>query len=85
MDEKATWRAALRCAGDSEKNWWVAFGLSLFLGFFGFDRFYLGSYGLGLIKLCTGGAGGVWWLIDLALLATNAMRDADGNIVRKPV
>ncbi len=34
------------------------------LGMFGFDRFYRGQIGLGILKLITVGGVGVWWLID---------------------
>ncbi|CAE7560368.1 unnamed protein product, partial [Symbiodinium pilosum] len=42
-----------------------AFFLSLFGGFFGLDRFYLGFPVSGLIKLVTLGGLGLWWLYDL--------------------
>jgi TM2 domain-containing membrane protein YozV len=48
--------------------------LSLFLGFWGIDRFYLGQVGLGVAKLFGGWLTfGIWWLVDLFLI----MRAAD--------
>ena len=40
--------------------------LSWLLGFFGADRFFQGQVALGVIKLVTFGALGVWWLADAA-------------------
>ncbi|MGA3266493.1 MAG: TM2 domain-containing protein [Verrucomicrobiota bacterium] len=85
MNDRAEWLSALRRdTNASEKNWWIAFMLSLLLGMFGGDRFYLGSVGLGFIKLVTVGGFFAWWLIDLVLLLTSKMRDADGDVVRRP-
>lgn len=61
------------------REWLVALLLSVFLGTLGVDRFYLGQVGLGLLKLFTLGACGVWWLIDVILIATGAIRDAQGR------
>jgi RNA polymerase subunit RPABC4/transcription elongation factor Spt4 len=61
------------------KDWLVALLLSIFLGGLGVDRFYLGYVGLGILKLITGGGFGIWWLIDLILIATNKLRDSSGN------
>jgi len=50
-----------------QKSWIVALLLSIFPGYLGIDRFYLGYTGTGILKLITGGGLGIWWLIDLCL------------------
>jgi len=65
------------------KSWLVAVLLSFFLGTWGIDRFYLGYIGLGLLKLFTLGGCGIWWLIDLIIIATNSMVDSDGKPLNK--
>lgn len=42
--------------------------VSILVGELGIDRFMLGEVGLGIIKLLTLGAFGIWWLIDLFLV-----------------
>ncbi|AEV34641.1 protein containing TM2 domain [Pseudovibrio sp. FO-BEG1] len=51
-----------------EKNPTVALVLGLFLGSLGIDRFYTGQIGLGILKLITLGALGIWTLIDWFLI-----------------
>lgn len=53
--------------------------LSILLGELGVDRFYLGYTGLGILKLITAGGFGIWWLIDLILIATGKMTAKDGS------
>ena len=53
--------------------------ISILLGELGIDRFYLGYTGLGILKLLTGGGLGIWWLIDIIMIATGKMKDAKGN------
>jgi TM2 domain-containing membrane protein YozV len=83
--EKDRWLHSLKeNARRSEANWWTTFWLSLLLGYFGADRFYLNSSVLGFSKLFTVGGLGLWWLIDLVLLGANQMRDDNGGIVCRP-
>ena len=46
----------------------IAIILSVLVGEFGIDRFYIGDVGLGVAKLLTCGGLGIWWLIDLFLI-----------------
>lgn len=48
---------------------WV---VSFFFGYLGIDRFIVGSVGAGVAKLLTCGGFGLWWLIDLFIIAGKA-------------
>lgn len=62
----------------------VAIVLSLFLGWTGLDRFYLGKVGTGILKMVTFGGLGVWWLIDLFMLVgPRASQDVNGNPLKE--
>src|SRR5262245_4544069 len=61
------------------KSYTTALILSILLGGLGIDRFYLGYTGLGILKLITAGGLGIWWLIDLILIATRKLNDAQGQ------
>jgi hypothetical protein len=63
----------------SPKNTILALVLSVAVGYLGVDRFYLGSGGLGFLKLITVGGGGLWWIIDIILLATKVAKDGAGR------
>lgn len=67
----------------SDKDWLTALLLSLFVGTFGIDRFYLGYIGLGILKLITLGFCGIWALIDLILIALNNVPDSNGRPLKK--
>jgi hypothetical protein len=62
--------------GKSFMTTWI---LSLLLGSFGVDRFYLGKVGTGIAKLLTGGGFGIWAIVDLIIILTGNARDKDGR------
>lgn len=65
------------------KDKMTALLLSIFLGTLGIDRFYLGYTGLGIVKLITAGGCGIWWLIDVIMIATDNLKAADGSDLKK--
>ena len=65
--------------GNEMKSKVVALILSIFLGELGIDRFYLGYIGTGILKLITYGGFGIWWLIDLIMIATGKLKPKDGS------
>lgn len=46
--------------------------LSVILGAWGVDRFYVGDMGMGLLKLFTFGGCGILWLIDIFMIRGRA-------------
>jgi len=68
--------------GFSDKDWTTTLLLSIFLGGLGVDRFFLGYTGLGIVKLVTLGGCGIWSLVDIILIATNKLPDAQGRPLR---
>ena len=49
----------------------VALLISIFLGQFGIDRFYIGDTTMGVLKLITCGGCGIWAIIDWFLIMGN--------------
>lgn len=69
----------VRCIPTTKYNKNVALLLSIFLGIFGVDRFYLGYYTLGAMKLITGGLYSLGWYIDIFSIALGVVTPARGN------
>jgi TM2 domain-containing membrane protein YozV len=51
-------------------NWVLVLVMSVVFGHLGVDRFIMGKIGTGILKLITFGGFGIWWLVDLILIAT---------------
>ncbi|MEN9752026.1 MAG: hypothetical protein RLZZ600_1073 [Actinomycetota bacterium] len=67
---------------NSSKSWITALLLCLLLplvGVFGVHRFYVGKVGTGILMLLTAGGLGIWWIIDIILIATMQFRDIQGR------
>lgn len=67
------------CKWTNGHSFSVALLLSVFLGMFGVDRFYLGYPALGLLKLCTLGFMFLGQLIDILLIALQIVGPSDGS------
>ena len=51
-------------------NWVLCLVMSVVFGSLGVDRFIMGKVGTGILKLITFGGLGIWWLVDVILIAT---------------
>ena len=67
----------------SDKDWLTTLLISFFVGWFGIDRFYLGYTGLGILKLITFGGCGIWYIVDLILIAMGNLDDAEHQPLRR--
>ncbi|XP_030288091.1 TM2 domain-containing protein 1 [Sparus aurata] len=77
--EEVGFNKTIPCRNVSVYSYKVAVALSLFLGWLGADRFYLGYPALGLLKFCTVGFCGIGTLIDFILIAMQIVGPADGS------
>jgi TM2 domain/GYF domain 2 len=83
-DGSGNWFQAAEIPGVfSDKDWLTAVLLSLLIGWLGIDRFYLGYTGLGILKLVTCGGFGIWYVIDLILIAMGRLNDVNNLPLRR--
>ena len=65
-----------------QKSWIIALLLSIFLGLFAVDRFYIGRTRSAIVKLITLGGITVWWVSDIILIASDYRKDAKGQTLK---
>uniref|UniRef100_A0A1I7XI19 Dolichyl-diphosphooligosaccharide--protein glycosyltransferase subunit KCP2 n=1 Tax=Heterorhabditis bacteriophora TaxID=37862 RepID=A0A1I7XI19_HETBA len=69
-----------RCNWSSGISWAKTMLLSVTLGGFGADRFYLGLWKSAIGKLFSFGGLGIWTIVDVVLVASGYIRPADGSM-----
>ena len=74
-----TFPRAVPCRWTSGTRWSTVVLLSITLGGFGADRFYLGDTAYACAKLLTLGGLGIWTLIDIMLAVTGHLAPSDGS------
>ncbi|KJH49572.1 TM2 domain protein [Dictyocaulus viviparus] len=70
----------IRCNWSSGISWAKTMFLSVTLGGFGADRFYLGLWKSAIGKLFSFGGLGIWTMVDVVLIAIGYIRPADGSL-----
>ncbi|KAJ4448163.1 hypothetical protein ANN_10176 [Periplaneta americana] len=77
--KNSTFKREIPCKWTNGYSFETAMLLSIFLGMFGADRFYLGYPAIGLLKFCTLGFMFLGQLVDIILIATQVVGPADGS------
>lgn len=74
-----TFRVQMMCGKTAGYSFATALLLTIAGGGFGLDRFYLGYFWTGLLKMASLGGLGVWSVIDAIRLLTGTLMPSDGS------
>jgi TM2 domain-containing membrane protein YozV len=66
----------------SSRNYPVAVVLVVFFGFLGAHRFYAGRWITAVIQALTLGGLGLWWIIDIFIVAFGSLQDVERRPIR---
>lgn len=66
----------------SDKSFVATLVLAILLGTLGIHRFYVGKIGTGILMLLTAGGFGIWWIIDIIMIAVGSFTDKGGNFIK---
>ncbi|XP_076804102.1 TM2 domain-containing protein 3-like isoform X1 [Clavelina lepadiformis] len=75
-----TFSKMMPCSWTTGYSWSTAFTLSITVGGFGIDRFYLGYWREGLGKFFSFGGLGIWTLVDVVLIGSGYLTPSDGSL-----
>lgn len=62
-------------------EWIITMLFAFFLGSLGVHRFYNGKIGTGILMLITFGGFGIWYIVDLIVVAMGRFRTVDGQLI----